>query len=150
MASQNTYKLLLYATKTQPTAIIKLSSEFKIALQKNNYSGFYDEQRQLWSVLFDSEELVAAFATHIALCKTNMLLQLNESPVHLRQELRFNEADAGLVVEASDSIEIETLATMHRDFKLAEVVENTQQNATKLRLGKNKMPKVVENLFRRR
>ncbi len=145
LANQNTYKLLLYATKTQPTAIIKLTADFKIALQKNNYSSFYDENRQLWSVLFDGEDSVASFATNICLCKTNLLLANNNETnlVLLKQELKFNDTEANsLVIESSDSIEIETLVTLHKDFKLTDVIENTQQNPIKLKLGKNKLPKV--------
>lgn len=65
ISSQNTYKIVLYVVKTQPTAIIRISPEFRIALQKNNYSSFYDESRQLWSILFDTEETIVEFATQV-------------------------------------------------------------------------------------
>lgn len=65
MSNQNTYKLVLYVIKTQPMAMIKITAEFKIALQKNNYASFYDESRQLWSIMFDTDELVVAFATQV-------------------------------------------------------------------------------------
>jgi hypothetical protein len=47
--------------------MIKLTADFKIALQKNNYASFYDESRQLWSIMFDTDELVVAFATQVKL-----------------------------------------------------------------------------------
>ncbi len=47
--------------------MIKLTPDFKIALQKNNYASFYDESRQLWSIMFDTDELVVAFATQVKL-----------------------------------------------------------------------------------
>lgn len=67
LSSQNTYKLVLYVVKTQPTALIKLTSEFKIALQKNNYASFYDDTRQLWSILFENEDSIVSFATQVSM-----------------------------------------------------------------------------------
>ena len=63
--NQNQYRILLYVTKTQPVATIKIGHDFKLAIQKNNYASFYDENKQLWSVLFDSEDLVITFATQV-------------------------------------------------------------------------------------
>ena len=37
--------------------------------------------------------------------------------------------------------------TILKDEKLGAVIENTQNNPSKLRLGKNKCPKILEDLF---
>lgn len=122
--------------------------EFKIALQKNNYSSFYDEHRQLWSVLFDTEELVAAFATHIALCKTIMSQELISEIAPIKQDLNFNDTTVDVVkVEATDAVEIETSVTLLQNAGLGTSIENTQQNSQKVRLGRNKMPKLVEEML---
>lgn len=61
----STYKLILYTTTKQTVGSVRLAVEFRVSVQKNNYVSFYDEQKQLWSILFDSEELVASFATQV-------------------------------------------------------------------------------------
>jgi FK506-binding protein 15 len=146
MSNQGVYQLVLYVVKTQPTAMIKITSEFKIALQKNNYSSFYDDSRQLWSILFESEEVVASFATQITLCKCN-LMQNNIENANLYQELKVNNENDAISIESGDSIEIETLVTVVKETKLADIIENTQQKSFKLKLGKNKIPKRIEDLI---
>ncbi len=132
MSNQGVYQLVLYVVKTQPTAMIKITSEFKIALQKNNYSSFYDDSRQLWSILFESEEVVASFATQITLCKCN-LMQNNIENANLYQELKVNNENDAISIESGDSIEIETLVTVVKETKLADIIENTQQKSFKLK-----------------
>jgi len=143
------YKLLLYATKTQPAAIIAISADFKIALQKNNYSSFYDEHRQLWSVLFDTDALLAAFATHITLAKVNLELESSHKlTTHFKQDLNFNESpQADLKATASDSIEIETIVTVLKEARLESTIENTHGSPLKVRLGRNKFPKLLEGML---
>jgi hypothetical protein len=118
--SSGQFRLLIYLNKTQPLANIQLGLDFKLAVQKNNYTSFYDEQSQLWSVLLDSEDLVASFGTNVALCKCN-LLQGNLESIKLSQELKCADADIAQGVEAGDSVEIGTLVSVWKDSKLHEV-----------------------------
>ena len=138
--SQNTYRILIYLNKTQPLANIKLTLDFKLAVQKNNYTSFYDESSQLWSILFDNEDLVASFGTNIALGKCNLLQGNLADSYKLSQDLKSTDSD--LVVESSDSVEYSSLVTVWKDMKLQDVVENTQQKPVKVRLGKSKLPQV--------
>lgn len=147
LSNQNTYKLLLYATKTQPAAIVTIGNDFKIALQKNNYASFYDEHRQLWSVLFDTEDLVSSFATNVVLCKINLMVVISPEVGPIKQDLNLNETDGSIKVESNDSIEIETVITLYQDGNLGSVIENTEQKPSKLRLGKGKLSKNIEELF---
>ena len=66
---------------------------------------------------------------------------------NLFQELRVNtETDAAAVtVELGDSVEVETLVTVCKDSRLDDVIENTQQRGFKLKLGKSKLPKRIED-----
>jgi hypothetical protein len=57
--------MLLYVTKTQPMANIRIGADFKFSVQKNRYVSFNDESRTLWSILFETDELVATFATQV-------------------------------------------------------------------------------------
>lgn len=67
--------------------------------------------------------------------------------VNLSQELRVNGDAEAATVESGDSIEIETLVTVCKDLRLGDVLENTQQKPFRVRLGKNKLPKRVEDLI---
>lgn len=53
-------------------ASIRVGVDFKVAVQKNNYISFYDESRQLWSILFDSEDLVVNFGTQVSFFQKNI------------------------------------------------------------------------------
>lgn len=68
--SQGQYRLILYVTRTQPVASLKVNLDFKVSLQKNNYVSFYDESKRLWSILFENEELVTTFNTQVYLIST--------------------------------------------------------------------------------
>ncbi len=65
--NQGQYRLILYVTRTQPVASLKVNLDFKASLQNNNYVSFYDESKRLWSILFENEELVANFNTQVYL-----------------------------------------------------------------------------------
>ena len=114
---------------------------------------FYDDNKQLWSILFDNEEIIAQFATQILLIKFNMFYQTHSQSVDdsfaLAQELKYNELatsnnDSAITVEANDSIECGTLILLWSNMKINadSPVENTQQKPIRFKLGKNKFPKV--------
>lgn len=79
------------------------------------------------------------------MCKCNLSSNIETS--NINQELKVNTETDVPQVEPGDSIEIETLVTVCKDNKLSDVIENTQQKPFKLRLGKNKLPKRVEDLI---
>jgi FK506-binding protein 15 len=149
VSGQNQYRILMYVTKSQPVATIRLNPDFKLSVQKNNYGSFYDESKQLWSVLFDNEDLVATFATQITLCKCNLLLSSGNTndAVKLVQDLKVNDNDAQTVIEPGDAIECGVNVVLWKDFKLGNELENTIQKPVKLKLGKNKLPSHIENVI---
>lgn len=55
------------------------------------------------------------------MCKCN-LLNGNIENNKLQQDLKFNDADASLLVEPNDGVEIASIVSVWKDFKLAEVV----------------------------
>lgn len=142
--TQAAYRILLYVTKTQPVATIRIAHDFKISLQKNNYVSFYDDSRQVWSILFDTEDLVSNFAKQVTLCKCN-LLGGNLQNDKFVQDLRFNDTASEYIVENNDSIEVSTVVSSWQSYKLNEI-ENSTQKPFKLKLGKNKLPDVIETL----
>ena len=136
----------MYVTKSQPIANIRLTGDFKLSVQKNNYASFYDESKQLWSVLFDNEDLVISFATQITLCKCNIFIANGNTNDCLKvvQDLKVNDNDAQ-TIESGDSIECGVNVVVWKDFKLGSELENTIQKPVKLKLGKNKLPTYIEN-----
>lgn len=80
------------------------------------------------------------------MCKC-ILTTGNIENVNLSQELKVNTETEALIVESGDSIEIETLVSVCKDAKLNDVLEDTRQKPFKLKLGKNKLPKRVEDLI---
>lgn len=94
-------------------------------------------------MLFETEDLLAAFATNIFLCKINLQLEnVKTLPSPVKQDLCNNDAENAAKVEDNDSIEAETVVTIVKDGRLSSVIENTKGAPTKLRLGRNKIPKV--------
>lgn len=65
MNNQGQYRVLLYLANKQPVGSARITGEFKLSVQKNNYAMFYDETKQLWSILFDTEDLIVAFTTQV-------------------------------------------------------------------------------------
>jgi len=115
------YRLLIYVTKTQPIASIKLTQNFKVINQANNYSSFFDETNHPWSVMFDNESLNGQFATQIALCRLNLmhLTGTFDNNKVIVQDLRVSNETVS--VEPNDSIEATTIVTLWKEMKLDEV-----------------------------
>jgi FK506-binding protein 15 len=148
--SPSNYTLLLYIDRTRPMASIKIGNDFKVAIQNNNYASIYDDTKQLWSILFDSEKLIIQFSTQILLCKCNLLNgQLRN--VILQQDLNALPPQSTIddQIEMGDSVELATILTEWKDsdMRLYNEIENTTAKPLRLRLGKNKLPKCIENLI---
>jgi hypothetical protein len=124
-SNQTSYRLIIYITKTQPLASIKLASSFKLNLQPNNYVSFYDEANQAWSVMFEQEPILVQFLTQTTLAKFNVLQEsATKSDKILIQDLKMssgNDEGSHLLVEADDSVEISTLLTVWKDYKFDDV-----------------------------
>ena len=118
--AQTQYRILMYVTRAQPVASVRLAAEFKLAVQKNNYASFYDDARQLWSILFDTEDVIASFATQITLCKCNLLMASGNvhEAVKLVQDLKVNDADGQATLEPNDSIECGVAVSLWKVLKV--------------------------------
>ena len=55
----------------------ELSSPF-LQVQGNNYASFYDDQRQTWSLCFDSEKTISDFAKQVKQTKLYISLKWNK------------------------------------------------------------------------
>ncbi|XP_023386809.1 FK506-binding protein 15 [Pteropus vampyrus] len=55
------YRILLYISQQQPVTVARIHLNFELMVRPNNYSTFYDDQRQNWSIMFESEKAAVEF-----------------------------------------------------------------------------------------
>ncbi|XP_073496663.1 FK506-binding protein 15 isoform X2 [Phyllobates terribilis] len=65
------YRILLYISQQQPVTTVRIHPGFAFTVQLNHYAAFYDEQRQSWSVMFESEVAAVEFSKQLCLAKCN-------------------------------------------------------------------------------
>ncbi|XP_056320563.1 FK506-binding protein 15 [Danio aesculapii] len=94
------YKILLYVSQQKQVTAAKIHSGFILTVQARNYCSFYDDQRQNWSLMFETEKAAADFSKEVCLAKVN---SGGASDSVLIQDLVLGE---GQVVENGDSLEV--------------------------------------------
>ncbi|XP_015603765.1 FK506-binding protein 15 [Cephus cinctus] len=67
--STKQYQLILYTGKQDHISIVTITPEFSYSVQTNNYSSYYDANKDNWSILFDNSEASIEFAREIALSR---------------------------------------------------------------------------------
>ncbi|XP_057378341.1 FK506-binding protein 15-like [Daphnia carinata] len=60
-----TYQVILYQDKQRPLTSARITSDFMIISQPNNFCTFNDDHRQNWAVLFDTKEVAQKFLGEI-------------------------------------------------------------------------------------
>ena len=159
-AAQSTYRLIMYVSKASPPVLSMrlLAEHFKLNVQANNYASFYDEQSQLWSILFPSspgeEEAAARFATTVCLCLFNQqrgahTTHANSSSVLASQPLlAMATSPTSEVVDVDDSIELAysiarwSPTSMRLDEPTLVDMASIAHKPVRVRLGKNKLDQV--------
>uniref|UniRef100_A0A8C9L5H3 peptidylprolyl isomerase n=1 Tax=Pavo cristatus TaxID=9049 RepID=A0A8C9L5H3_PAVCR len=106
-------------------------------VQSNNYSTFYDDQRQNWSIMFESEKAAVDFSKQVCIAK------YNSSPVLdsvLHQDLLLGE---GQGVEGGDSVEIAYTGWLFQNNGLGQVFDSNvnKDKLLRLKLGSGKVIK---------
>ncbi|XP_061233968.1 FK506-binding protein 15 isoform X3 [Neopsephotus bourkii] len=94
------YRLLLYISQQQQITTARIHPGFVFTVQPNNYSTFYDDQRQNWSIMFESEKAAVDFSKQVCIAKCNSSPVLDSV---LSQDLLLGE---GQGAEAGDSLEV--------------------------------------------
>ncbi|KAM9256890.1 FK506-binding protein 15 isoform 2-T4 [Cariama cristata] len=94
------YRILLYISQQHQIATARIHPGFILTVQPNNYSTFYDDQRQNWSIMFESEKAAMDFSKQVCIAKCNSSPVLDSV---LYQDLLLGE---GQGVEGGDSLEI--------------------------------------------
>ncbi|XP_037536706.1 FK506-binding protein 15, partial [Nematolebias whitei] len=138
--STKEYKLLLYLSQQKQVTAAKIHVGFVFTVQPNNYCTFYDDQRQNWSLMFDSEKSASDFCKDVCLAKANSTSSLDSA---LIQDLSLGEGPA---VDSGDSLEVVYTGWLLQNHTIGQVFDSNQNKDKFLRLkiGAGKVIKVWE------
>ncbi|XP_042336167.1 FK506-binding protein 15 isoform X2 [Sceloporus undulatus] len=131
------YRLLLYINQQQQIAAAKIHSAFVFTIQPNNYSTFYDDQRQNWSIMFESEKAAVDFGKQLCIAKYNS----SHSPDSVvYQDLILGD---GQGVEVGDSLEVAFTGWLFQNGGLGQVFDSNvnKDKFLRLKLGSGKVIK---------
>ncbi|KAF4801671.1 FK506-binding protein 15 [Turdus rufiventris] len=106
-------------------------------VQPNNYSTFYDDQRQNWSIMFESEKAAVDFSKQVCIAKCNSCPALDSV---LCQDLLLGE---GQGVEGGDSLEVAYTGWLFQNNGLGQVFDSNvnKDKLLRLKLGSGKVIK---------
>nr|XP_020454977.1 FK506-binding protein 15 isoform X2 [Monopterus albus] len=122
------YKLLLYFGQQKQVTTAKIHVGFAFTVQPNNYCSFYDDQRQNWSLMFESEKISSNFCKEVCLAKANSAASLDAVVV---QDLCLGE---GQGVENGDSLEVVYIGWLLQNHTFGQVFDSNQNKDKLLRL----------------
>ncbi|XP_076211225.1 FK506-binding protein 15 isoform X2 [Aptenodytes patagonicus] len=131
------YRILLYISQQQQIATARIHPGFILTVQPNNYSAFYDDERQNWSIMFESEKAAMDFSKQVCIAKCNSSPVLDSV---LYQDLLLGE---GQGVEAGDSLEIAYTGWLFQNNGLGQVFDSNvnKDKLLRLKLGSGKVIK---------
>ncbi|XP_018524829.1 FK506-binding protein 15 isoform X3 [Lates calcarifer] len=122
------YKLLLYLSQQKQVTAAKIHMGFVFTVQPNNYCTFYDDQRQNWSLMFESEKALSDFCKEICLAKVNSAASLDAVVI---QDLSLGE---GQEVENGDSLEVVYTGWLLQNHTIGQMFDSNQNKDKLLRL----------------
>nr|KAI8730079.1 FK506-binding protein 15-like [Biomphalaria glabrata] len=131
------YRILLYVTQQKQITNAKISLTFAFNIQQNNYASFYDDTRQMWSIMFESVDAAEKFAKEVAVAKANSVSGTLTDLI--QQDLLLGE---GGLLESGDSAEVKYIGWLLTNGALGKVFDQSQQdNYFRFRVGKGKVIK---------
>ncbi|XP_066112578.1 FK506-binding protein 15 isoform X2 [Saccopteryx bilineata] len=135
------YRILLYISQQQPVTVARIHLNFELMVRPNNYSTFYDDQRQNWSIMFESEKAAVEFNKQVCIAKCNSTSSLEAV---LSQDLIVTEGPA---VEVGDSLEVAYTSWLFQNHGLGPVFDSTanKDKLLRLKLGSGKVIKGWED-----
>nr|XP_021504497.1 FK506-binding protein 15 [Meriones unguiculatus] len=135
------YRILLYLSQQQPVTVATIHLNFELMVRPNNYSTFYDDQRQNWSIMFESEKAAVAFNKQVCVAKCNSISSLETV---LCQDL---VAAEGPAVDTGDSLEVAYTGWLLQNHMLGQVFDSTsnKDKPLRLKLGSGKVVKGLED-----
>ncbi|XP_077418593.1 FK506-binding protein 15 isoform X2 [Vanacampus margaritifer] len=122
------YKLLLYLSQQKQVTSAKIHVDFIFTVQSNNYCTFYDDQRQNWSLMFESQKSSSDFCKEVCLAKANSCTVLDAV---LTQDLSLGEGQA---VQHGDSLEVAYRGWILQNHTIGQMFDSNQNKDTLFRL----------------
>ncbi|KAK3602380.1 hypothetical protein CHS0354_011215 [Potamilus streckersoni] len=134
----NDYRILLYVSKAQQVTSAKITKAFNFIIQPNNYASFYDDARQTWSLMFDTEQNVIQFAKQIALAKVNSTGGSLDSLIS--QDLTLGD---GKVLENGDLVEVKYEGCLFTNYTFGQVFDSniSADKLFRFKIGQGKVIK---------
>ncbi|KAM8796667.1 FK506-binding protein 15 [Eudromia elegans] len=131
------YRILLYISQQQQITSARIHPGFILTVQPNNYSTFYDDQRQNWSIMFESEKAAMDFSKQVCIAKCNSSSVFDSV---LYQDLLLGE---GQGAEGGDSLEIAYTGWLFQNNGIGQVFDSNanKEKLLRLKLGSGKVIK---------
>lgn len=101
------YQIILYKSKQEYISIATVTCDFVYTVQTNNYTSYYDNNKENWSILFENNESYLEFATEIGLARYFSVLERGENVIY--QDLMPSDKD--VIAKERDSICIKYFVT---------------------------------------
>uniref|UniRef100_A0A4W3J1G0 peptidylprolyl isomerase n=1 Tax=Callorhinchus milii TaxID=7868 RepID=A0A4W3J1G0_CALMI len=135
------YKILLYVSQQKQVTNARISPAFAFTVQANNYCMFYDDQRQNWSVMFESEKAAVEFSKQVCLAKCNSISSLESV---LTQDLAPGDGQA---VEVGDSLEVAYTGWLYQNHAFGQMFDTNvnKDKLLRLKMGSGKVLKGWED-----
>ncbi|XP_061585685.1 FK506-binding protein 15 isoform X1 [Cololabis saira] len=124
----NEYKLLLYMSQQKQVTAAKIHVGFILTVQPNNYCTFYDDQRQNWSLMFQTDKMASDFCKEVCLAKANSTTSLDAVVI---QDLVLGEGQA---VDVGDSLELVYTGWLLQNHAVGKMFDSNQNKDKLLRL----------------
>ncbi|CAF1633717.1 unnamed protein product, partial [Didymodactylos carnosus] len=140
LSTENTiYQIILYLSKTQQITTARITPNFILTPQANNYLAFQDDGGQHWTIMFDSKSFFVNFVLQVIVAKANLLMFKFDKILY--QDLKEGE---GSVLIDGDSVEINMTAYKLDNGNLTEPINKTTDNdkPPRLKIGKAQISKV--------
>ncbi|KAM8934350.1 LOW QUALITY PROTEIN: FK506-binding protein 15 [Pelodytes ibericus] len=122
------YRILLYVSQQQPVTTARIHPAFAFTIQLNNYAAFYDDQRQSWSLMFESEMQAVDFSKQVCIAKCN------SSPVLDTVMCQDLLAGDGQGADVGDLLEVAYTGWLFHNQVLGQMFDSNVQKDKMLRL----------------
>ncbi|XP_023289463.1 FK506-binding protein 15 [Orussus abietinus] len=140
------FQLILYKGQQNHISFANIVPDFSYTVQPNNYSTYYDKNRDNWSILFENNEACQEFAREVCLSKYFSRKERRDD-IEMYQDLIITDKD--VIVNDGDKISISYAVSTDiaqpikmQNTPLQIVIEmSAQNNWEKLLLGMSKNQK---------
>ncbi|CAK9813459.1 FK506-binding protein 15 [Anthophora plagiata] len=67
--ARKVYQIILYKNKQEHVSVVTLTHDFFYIIQLNNYSSYYDNNKENWTIAFENNDVCTEFAREIGLAR---------------------------------------------------------------------------------